>query len=97
MLQHRRIGRDSRGLDFLKVIHVNWILYSFSEVFLPLPPFKDSYIVGIVENSQGIRQMTQIDKKYRDILRIGLLGDMEQITTKNGELCFFIPSYESSI
>jgi hypothetical protein len=71
---------------------VNWILYSYSEISVPLLPFKDSYIIGIVEDSQGQRQMTQIDNKYRYILRIGLRGDITRKKIENGEINYFVPS-----
>lgn len=69
-----------------------WSLISYSEIKLPLPPYRSDYIVGVVESEEGQRLMVQVDKEYMTELSIGILGDIKVTDGPNGEINIFIPN-----
>jgi len=68
-----------------------WTIFSYSEIKVPLPPFKSKYVIGIAESEIGQRIMVQIDKKYIKELSIGLRGDIQSVESPNGEINNFAP------
>lgn len=70
-----------------------WKLISYSELKIPLNPYKFIYGIGIVENERGQRIITQIDKKYFNKLSIGINGGIESFDGINGEINLFVPEF----
>lgn len=78
-------------MGIIKSRDQSWTLITYSETATPLPPYEAGYLVGMVENEQRERLITQIDKKYRKVLSIGLQGKIRPIENMYGEINFFIP------
>ena len=68
-----------------------WVLISYSNLKIPLKPYKSNYSVGIVANDKGQRKIVQINKKYSNRLSIGLHGEIESVAVVNGDIDMFIP------
>lgn len=68
-----------------------WKLISYSETKVPLPPYREGYIIGIVEDENGKRLIAQIDKKYLKKLSIGIKGKIKIIEDISGKIEFFVP------
>lgn len=62
---------------------MEWKLVSFSLIKVPLQPYCDNYIIGIVENSNFERIMVQIRDISPDELAIGLEGIIIQQSSLN--------------
>lgn len=43
---------------------MTWTLISYSEVKVPLMPYRLDYIIGIIKNEKNQQIMVQIDKEY---------------------------------
>ena len=71
-----------------------WKLISYSNLKIPLKPYKSNYSVGIVENDSGQRKIAQINKKYSNLLSIGMYGKIESINDINGDIDIFIPELD---
>lgn len=69
-----------------------WSLISYSEIKLPLPPYRSDYIVGIAESEEGQRLMVQVAKEYMTEPSIDIIGDIKTIDGPNGEINIFIPN-----
>lgn len=76
---------------------MSWKLISYSEIKLPLPPYKSEYIIGIVENGKGERKIVQIDNKYKETIFIGLEGNVETAMSPNGSIYTFIPKISREV
>lgn len=68
-----------------------WELISYTEIKLPLKPYLSEYILGIVENENRERLITQIDKRFSKELKIGLKGHIKRCTGPCGEINLFAP------
>ena len=68
-----------------------WKLISYSDLKVPLKPYKSNYSVGIVESSSGQRKIAQINKKYSNQLSIGMYGEIKSTSSINGNINVFIP------
>lgn len=71
-----------------------WKLISYSNLKIPLKPYKSNYSIGIVENDSGQRKIVQINKKYSNQLSIGMDGIIEFINGINGNIDVFIPEFD---
>lgn len=71
-----------------------WKLISYSDLKIPLKPYKSNYSIGIVENDSGQRKIAQINKKYSNQLSIGMYGEIEFINGINGNIDVFIPELD---
>ncbi|KAF5414902.1 MAG: hypothetical protein C5S49_06490 [Candidatus Methanogaster sp.] len=71
-----------------------WKLISYSDLKIPLKPYKSNYSIGIVENDSSQRKITQINKKYSNQLSIGMYGKIECINGINGDINVFIPELD---
>jgi len=70
---------------------MTWVLISYSEIKMPLPPYCSEYIIGIVENEAAQRCMVQIDQKYVKELSVGTSGEIECVDGPAGEINRFVP------
>ncbi len=68
-----------------------WKLMSYSEIKMPLQPYKSNYIVGIVENEAGERLVVRINKEHVGELSIDMGGDIEKSEGPAGEINIFVP------
>ena len=66
-----------------------WILVSFSEISAPLAPFEPGYMVGIVENDGGDREIVQVSGPCHPL--IGMKGEVKHIENDRGALNIFMP------
>lgn len=73
-----------------------WRLISYSNLKNPLKPYQSNYSIGIVENENGNRKITQINKRYADRLSIGIKGNMESFDGINGEISIFVPELDDA-
>lgn len=73
-----------------------WRLISYSNLKIPLKPYQSSYSIGIVENENGNRKITQINKRYADRLSIGIKGNMESLDGINGNINIFVPELDDA-
>ena len=71
-----------------------WKLISYSDLKVPLKPYKSNYAIGIVENDSGQRKIAQINKKYSNQLSIGMYGEIEFANGINGKIDVFIPDLD---
>ena len=71
---------------------MSWKILTYSEITQPLPPYKRSYIVGIVENEKGSRRIVQIDKKIAESISIGDEGELKKGESPTGEIDIFVSS-----
>ena len=70
---------------------MTWTLISYSEIKMPLPPYRSDYIIGIAESEDGPRLMVQIDKEYVKELSVGISGNIKSVESPNGEINVFVP------
>lgn len=69
-------------------------LISFSLIKVPLQPYCDNYIIGIVENSNFERIMVQIKDISPEELTIGLEGIITQQSSLNSHIINVFTSKE---
>lgn len=65
-----------------------WKLISFTEVIVPLPPFRPGYVLIVVEDKQGKRRVAQINEDVED-LWVGRIGDLKTTEGPSGEINLF--------
>jgi hypothetical protein len=53
---------------------LKWKLISYTEIFVPLPPNKGSYVIGIAENTEGERTLVRIERGDVKNLELDSLG-----------------------
>jgi uncharacterized OB-fold protein len=70
---------------------MTWVLISYSEIKMPLPPYCSEYIIGIVENEAAQRCMVQIDQMYVKELSVGKSGEIDRVNGPAGEINRFVP------
>lgn len=68
-----------------------WTLISYSEIKLPILPYRSNYLIGLAENEESHRITVQIDKEHLKEISIGLKGDITVIEGPCGEINVFIP------
>lgn len=73
---------------------MEWKLISFSLIKVPLQPYCDNYIIGIVENSNFERIMVQIKDISPEDLTIGLKGIITQQSSLNSHIINVFTSKE---
>ena len=64
---------------------------SFTNVSMPLIPFKNGYILVILENTNKQRTIAQAKLEYKDSIRIGTKGDITTIEHLGKKIQVFAP------
>lgn len=71
-----------------------WKLISYSEIKMPLAPYKSNYVVGVAEDENGQRCVVQISKEHTKELAIGMSGNVKIAEGPAGEINIFEPDLE---
>lgn len=74
-----------------------WRVRVFSEMLLPVEPYKSTYIVAVVENEEGERRVVRVPPKYFGRLKPGVEGEIREEWTVFGAVPVFVPRDEGSI
>lgn len=69
-----------------------WKLVTYTELYTPVPPYKSTYAVGLVENEEGVRRVVRIDRKFFGKLKIGMVGEVTESWSIFGNIPSFTPS-----
>ena len=70
---------------------MKWKVISFSEVNVPLKPYKPGYVLLLVENQKGEREIAQAEKGCAGKISIGILGDLKTAEVFGREIRIFSP------
>ncbi len=71
-----------------------WRLITYTELYTPVPPYKSTYAIGVVEDESGRRAVVRIDRRYFGRLRTGMEGEVVEEWTVFGTLKKFVPREE---
>ncbi|WP_421908316.1 hypothetical protein [Methanolacinia petrolearia] len=71
---------------------MKWMLISFSEMVVPVEPFKEKYIIGVIQNENLERMIVQIDDKFHLSLKIGMYGNLSKEQKNSREINYFNPT-----
>lgn len=69
---------------------MTWRIVSYSEIEVPLKPYKPCYVLAIIEDSKGERIMAQVEGGAKNI-SVGVEGDVKKVEGPNGEINLFTP------
>lgn len=72
-----------------------WRLLSYSDVKLPLDPYRN-YVIGIAENDNKERRMVHLEEGYLEDISVGISGRVEVRDGPKGKINIFIPDVEKS-
>jgi len=68
-----------------------WQIVTYTLVEAKLKPYTACYILTVLENEKGDRQIAQLDPQYADKAAIGVKGDIKKTIGPLGEINRFIP------
>jgi hypothetical protein len=70
-----------------------WTLVSYSEIQVPLPPFKPGYFVGLIEdeNKRRLTIQVEIEKKREKEISVGVAGEVKTVELPLGSVSVFVP------
>ncbi|MCX8184540.1 MAG: 3-oxoacyl-ACP reductase FabG [Sulfolobales archaeon] len=71
-----------------------WKLITYTELYAPVPPYKSTFAIGVVEDEKGNRVIARIDRKYFGRLKSNMIGEVIDEWTAFGALKKFIPKEE---
>lgn len=76
---------------------MTWRLITYTELYTPVPPYKSTFAIGVVEDENGNRSIARIDRKYFGKLRSGMLGEVIEEWTVFGAIKKFVPKEEVKV
>jgi uncharacterized OB-fold protein len=70
-----------------------WTLVSYSEIHVPLLPFKPGYVVGLAEdgNTQRLIVQVEIDGTRDQEISVGVTGEVKTVELAEGSVNVFMP------
>lgn len=75
---------------------MTWIVQSWSQVSVPLPPFAPGYAVAVVVDESGERAFAHVERRHVERLELGASGALGETSVSGREVTVFTPDGDGS-